>query len=195
MALTPADVAGKLFRLRRRGYDPDEVDGFLDEVESELAGLLLDNDELRRAAGRAGDPMPALAAATGPTTGRAAAGPPVTPEEAEQVALRTLLGAHRAAELLVGEARAAARAQIEQATAHCEELLLEARRRGEQADLEAAQRTEATLGELEDIRRTFDARLDELRRYEAEYRGRLRAHLESQLTTLERLDAEPSRSS
>lgn len=194
MALTPADVAGRLFRLRRRGYDPDEVDGFLDEVESELARLLLENSELRRAAEPdAAGGLPAYTAATrgAPGPDGTPGDPAATPDEAEQIALRTLLAAHRAAELLIGEARVDAAGRVDRARAQCEDLLEAARRHGEQADLAAAERTEATLAELEDIRRSFDARLEELRGYEAEYRRRLRDHLESQLHSLESLDAEP----
>lgn len=49
MTLTPEDVANKQFssvRLRE-GYDMEEVDQFLDEVEQELARLLRENDDLR----------------------------------------------------------------------------------------------------------------------------------------------------
>lgn len=49
MPLTPEDVSSKRFtavRLRE-GYDMGEVDQFLDEVETELARLLKENDDLR----------------------------------------------------------------------------------------------------------------------------------------------------
>src|SRR3954471_7651935 len=49
MPLTPEDVSNKRFtpvRLRE-GYDMGEVDQFLDEVETELARLTKENDELR----------------------------------------------------------------------------------------------------------------------------------------------------
>ncbi len=49
MPLTPADVRSKQFastRLRP-GYDEEEVDAFLDEVEAELERLLQENQELR----------------------------------------------------------------------------------------------------------------------------------------------------
>ena len=49
MPLTPEDVRNKQFttvRLRE-GYDEDEVDAFLDEVETELTRLLRENEELR----------------------------------------------------------------------------------------------------------------------------------------------------
>ena len=49
MPVTPADVRNKQFastRLRP-GYDEEEVDAFLDEVEAELERLLAENQELR----------------------------------------------------------------------------------------------------------------------------------------------------
>jgi DivIVA domain-containing protein len=60
MPLTPEDVSNKRFtpvRLRE-GYDMGEVDQFLDEVESELARLTAENDELRAklAAAQSGSP-------------------------------------------------------------------------------------------------------------------------------------------
>src|SRR5260370_27923882 len=49
MALTPADVRNKQFSTTRLrpGYDEEEVDAFLDEVEAELDRLIQENEELR----------------------------------------------------------------------------------------------------------------------------------------------------
>lgn len=49
MSLTPADVRNKQFSTTRLrpGYDEEEVDAFLDEVESELDRLIQENEELR----------------------------------------------------------------------------------------------------------------------------------------------------
>ena len=55
MPLTPADVHNVAFKkppIGKRGYDEEEVDAFLDEVERELARLIEENNELR-APGRA----------------------------------------------------------------------------------------------------------------------------------------------
>jgi DivIVA domain-containing protein len=57
MPLTPADVHNVAFKkppIGKRGYDEDEVDAFLDEVERELARLIEDNNELRATAAGAG---------------------------------------------------------------------------------------------------------------------------------------------
>jgi DivIVA domain-containing protein len=50
MPLTPADIHNMAFKkppLGKRGYDAEEVDGFLDEVEQQLIRLLEENEELR----------------------------------------------------------------------------------------------------------------------------------------------------
>jgi DivIVA domain-containing protein len=67
MPLTPADVHNVAFKkppIGKRGYDEDEVDAFLDEVERELARLIEDNNEIRAAAG-GGRPAGASAGAGG----------------------------------------------------------------------------------------------------------------------------------
>src|ERR1700754_4550831 len=62
MPLTPADVHNVAFKkppIGKRGYDEEEVDAFLDEVEGELARLSEENNELRaqvERGGRAGAP-------------------------------------------------------------------------------------------------------------------------------------------
>src|ERR1700757_2034416 len=49
MPLTPADVRNKQFSTTRLrpGYDEEEVDAFLDEVEAALDELIQENEELR----------------------------------------------------------------------------------------------------------------------------------------------------
>lgn len=57
MPLTPADVHNVAFKkppIGKRGYDEDEVDAFLDEVERELVRLVEDNNDLRAQLERGG---------------------------------------------------------------------------------------------------------------------------------------------
>ena len=57
MPLTPADVHNVAFKkppIGKRGYDEEEVDAFLDEVERELARLIEENNELRANVERGG---------------------------------------------------------------------------------------------------------------------------------------------
>src|SRR3954462_791100 len=102
MPLTPEDVQNKRFTTVRfkEGYDEEEVDGFLDEVEAELRRLLGENDELRRA--------PKPVAAPAPTPAPAPAAPAPRAEEPQEAALRTLLLAQRTADEAIAEAKAEA---------------------------------------------------------------------------------------
>jgi len=57
MPLTPADVHNVAFKkppIGKRGYDEEEVDAFLDEVERDLARLIEENNELRAQLERGG---------------------------------------------------------------------------------------------------------------------------------------------
>jgi DivIVA domain-containing protein len=70
MPLTPADVHNVAFKkppIGKRGYDEEEVDAFLDEVERELARLIEENNELRAQAARGGGPVMSSAAGMGHT--------------------------------------------------------------------------------------------------------------------------------
>jgi DivIVA domain-containing protein len=65
MPLTPADVHNVVFKkppIGKRGYDEDDVDAFLDEVERELARLIEENNDLKaqveRVRSGAGGPPP-----------------------------------------------------------------------------------------------------------------------------------------
>jgi DivIVA domain-containing protein len=57
MPLTPADVHNVAFKkppIGKRGYDEDEVDAFLDDVERELARLIEENNDLKAQVERLG---------------------------------------------------------------------------------------------------------------------------------------------
>jgi DivIVA domain-containing protein len=62
MPLTPSDVHNVAFKkppIGKRGYDEEEVDAFLDEVERELARLIEENNEMRAQLERGGGRGPA----------------------------------------------------------------------------------------------------------------------------------------
>src|SRR5579885_2950638 len=105
MPLTPEDVHAKRFTTVRfkEGYDEEEVDAFLDEVETELRRLLAENADLRTAPRAAAAPEAPAAAPT-------PAAPPVAApvEEPNEAALRTLLMAQRTADEAIAQAKAEA---------------------------------------------------------------------------------------
>ncbi|MHB8340545.1 MAG: DivIVA domain-containing protein, partial [Mycobacteriales bacterium] len=161
MPLTPQDVHAKLFTSVRfaKGYDEDEVDAFLDEIEAELTRLLADNEDLRRQL------VAARAAAPEDTSG---------PRETEDILRRTLLLAQRTADEAVAEARAEA-----------SRIVAGAREQASAVEKEIASRQQAMALELESQRRALESQVEQLRTFEREYRSRLRAYLETQLRDLE----------
>src|SRR4051812_26456103 len=107
MPLTPEDVQKKQFSTVRfkEGYDEEEVDAFLDEVEAELRRLIAENQSASRGAPAA----PAAPAAPVPTA------PSAPVEEPSETALRTLLLAQRTADEAIAQAKAEAEQVVAQA--------------------------------------------------------------------------------
>src|SRR5690242_17102891 len=105
MPLTPADVHNVAFKkppIGERGYDEEEVDAFLDEVERELARLIEENNELRAQVERGGGR---------PT----AAGPGADPRLAqENVELKTQLDRLNREKSAAEQAARAMQAELEQ---------------------------------------------------------------------------------
>ena len=205
MPLTPTDVANKQFKIAFRGYSLDEVDAFLDEVETELTRLLRENasGQGQAAGGFVPSGAPAVAAAPPP----APAAPALSGMEGQEAALRTLLLAQRTADEAIAEARAeaeqivsaarndadaaltAARAEADstltKARAEADSTLGAAQRKAASVDQDVAARIQAATGDLDQRRRDLELRIEELRSFEREYRTRLKAYLETQLRDLD----------
>lgn len=206
MPLTPADVHNIAFKkpsIGKRGYDEDEVDAFLDVVEAELARLIEENAELKTKGG-AGGPTVALSKSA-PEAAPAPA--PMSAGEAHTAAARLLGLAQETADKLTGEARAEADRVTLEATEHAEKavadaksqaeaLLSDANARAEAAeresqakvenlDREAKTRYDETIGKLASDRVSLEKKIEDLRGYEKEYRGRLKSWISDQLAQLE----------
>src|SRR4051812_22873621 len=173
MPLTPEDVQNKRFTTVRfkEGYDEEEVDAFLDEVEAELRRLLGENEQLRRAPK---PPAPAPAPAPAPTPPPAPAAPVVAEEQPQEAALRTLLLAQRTADEAIAEAKAEA-----------EQIVSSARMKASALEAEAQQQRASAVAELQRQRTALESQIESLRGFEREYRTRLKAYLEGQLRDLE----------
>ena len=158
MPLTPEDVRNRRFKTSFRGYDEEEVDTFLDEVEVELSRLLADTDSLRQ------------------RLEAAASAPPPQPvaSEAEEMLRRTLLLAQRTADETVAAAQAEA-----------ERLTSEAQARATATVQQAEQQAASSIADLERRRQALEQHIEGLRAFEREYRTRLKAYLEAQLRDLE----------
>lgn len=190
MPLTPEDVANKRFRVTRMkaGYDEEEVDAFLDEVEAELRRLTGENDQLRvQLAAVAEGPGSSLIAAppSPPAVVSApvapAPAPPAPPAEGQEAALRTLLLAQRTADQAIAEARAEA-----------SELVRKAQDEAAAIQREAGERRNREMAGLVRERQDLETLIEAMRGFEREYRTRLRAYLQSQLRELEGRQVEPA---
>ncbi len=217
MPLTPEDVSNKRFtpvRLRE-GYDMGEVDQFLDEVESELARLHKENDDLRAklAAAPGGAPQPAPTPAPKPS-GETAAVPPAREEikvttaaEASTAAARLLELATKNADQVVAEAKEEAEQIVGEARRDAERLQTETKQRVEQLESETKSKTDRLeqdarqraqmldseteakrrelFGDLEKEKTRLDSEVENLRAFEREYRSRLRTYFAQQLEALD----------
>ncbi|HEY3687700.1 MAG TPA: DivIVA domain-containing protein [Streptosporangiaceae bacterium] len=173
MPLTPADVRNKQFSTTRLrpGYDEEEVDAFLDEVEAELDRLIQENEELRgKLAEVLRGKVPAMAApvAEPPKTEMIAPPPePVQPPQPEpqqqpkqlepalggmgmpagednmDTAARVLALAQQTADQAIADARREADDTVGRARREAEEILGKARRQADQIISEARQHAES----------------------------------------------------
>jgi DivIVA domain-containing protein len=217
MPLTPADVRNKQFSTTRLrpGYDEEEVDAFLDEVEAELDRLIQENEELRaklaevlRGGGKQG--IPALSSPlSDPKPDMMAPEPQdrMQPEPmmmnrmhpvednmdtaarvlslAQQTADQAIADARREADETLGRARREADEVLTKARRQAEQITGDARARAESLERDAQERHRQAMGSLVQQREELERRVDDLRAFEREYRSRLKAYLEGQLRDLE----------
>jgi DivIVA domain-containing protein len=208
MPLTPADVRNKQFSTTRLrpGYDEEEVDAFLDEVEAELDRLIQENEELRAKLAEVlrGGGKPAMSALSSPLSDQKsdmmAPEPPMEyrrPEPMHQnsmyssddnnnsmdTAARVLSLAQQTADQAIADARREADETLGRARREADDVLTKARRQAEQITGDARARAESLERDAQERHR--QAMVDDLRAFEREYRSRLKAYLEGQLRDLE----------
>lgn len=173
MALTPDDVVHKEFQHVRfkDGFDPEEVDDYLDEIVVEWRKTIEENNELkaRLAAYESGQAQPAAAAPVSAAPAAPAAGASATGTSAGIIEL-----AQRLHDEHVAEGEAKRKQLIAEAEAEVARIRTAA---------EAKQREESAR--LERERNTLEGRITELREFERDYRSKLRAMIESQLRDLD----------
>ncbi len=192
MALTPEDVVNKRFQPTkfREGYDQDEVDDFLDEVVVELRRLTSENDELRQRVSelqQGGGEVAAAPVAAAPVD--TAMVDPTSTNNLLQLA-RRLHEEHvregvEKKEALIAEGKAAAERILTESNETAERVLAESSATAERLRVEAETKHHQQLAALEQERGTLEHRLDELRSFEREYRGKLRSYIEGQLHELD----------
>jgi len=190
MPLTPADVHNVAFKkpsIGKRGYDEDEVDAFLDVVEAELSRLIEENADLKTKAelGAGGLTVPLTKAQTPMSTGEAHSAAARLLGLAQETADRLTGEAKTEADKTLADAKSQAEALLSDATARAEAAERDSRTKAENLDREAKARYDETLGKLDNERVGLEKKIDDLRGYEREYRGRLKSWLGEQLAQLD----------
>jgi DivIVA domain-containing protein len=194
----------------RPGYDEEEVDAFLDEVEAALDELIQENEELRAKLADAMRGRPPVSLTPQPEV------PEIMPEPvrreperqpepvmirrpaednmdtaarvlalAQQTADQAIADARREADETLGRARREADDILTKARRQAEQVTSDARARAESLERDAQERHRQAMGSLVQSREELERRVDDLRAFEREYRSRLKAYLEGQLRDLE----------
>ena len=193
MALTPDDVVTKQFQHVRfkEGFDPDEVDDFLDEIVVEWRKTIAENEELKAklAAFESGESAPASAPEA--TEEPAAAEPVAEAEVIEEVP------APAPAPAASNEGPAAASAgiielaqrlhdeHVAEGKAQRDQLISEAQSQAASIVNEAEAKGREEMARLDRERATLEARITELRTFERDYRTQLRSYIEGKLRDLD----------
>ena len=214
MPLTPADVHNVAFKkpsIGKRGYDEDEVDAFLDVVEAELSRLIEENAELTARLTEfeaGGSPAPKVVAAPvapapAPTPTPAPAAPVAVSSEAVATQAARLLGlaqetadrltdeAKAESDKLLADARNQSDALVSDATTRAEAAERDSRIKAEALDAQAKARYDETIGKLADEKVGLEKKIEDLRKYEREYRGRLKSWISDQLSQLDDNRSQP----
>jgi len=179
MALTPDDVVTKQFQHVRfkEGFDPDEVDDFLDEIVVEWRKTIAENDELKAklAAYESGESAPAPAPA--PVAAPIAAPAPALAESQGAGPVATA-GIIELAQRLHDE-------HVAEGLAQRDKLVADAKAQAASIVSEAETRGREEVSRLDRERQGLESRISELRQFEHDYRAQLRSYMESKLRDLE----------
>jgi DivIVA domain-containing protein len=181
MALTPDDVVTKQFQHVRfkEGFDPDEVDDFLDEIVVEWRKTIAENEELKAklAAYESGAaPAPAAEPAPAPVIAEAPAPAPAATTGATAPAASA--GIIELAQRLHDE-------HVAEGIAQRDQLIADAKAQAASIVSEAETRGREELSKLERERTSLEGRISELRNFERDYRAQLRSYIEGKLRDLE----------
>ncbi len=197
MALTPDDVVTKQFQLVRfkEGFDPEEVDDFLDAVVVEWRKTIKENEELKEklAAYESGE-----APATDAAEAEAEESAPVEAVEIDEVdevvadapssdtgSVTTSAGIIELAQRLHDEHVAQGKAKAAELIAEAEAKVADAEVRAKGIVDEAEGRARDERQRLENDRVSIESRIGELRDFERDYRSQLRSFIEEKLQDLD----------
>jgi DivIVA domain-containing protein len=167
--LSAEDIVNKQFTTKRDGYDPDDVDDFLDEVVKELRRIQIENDGLNQKLLAAESRVAELQRNGGPI----ATASPVLGAAETGTSSQLLQLARKLHDQHIQEGYAERDRIIEEGKNQVTRMLAEA---------ELRQRNEISV--LDQQRIAVEREIERLKQFEKEYRQHLRQHLEKQLADL-----------
>ncbi|HWE57362.1 MAG TPA: DivIVA domain-containing protein [Acidimicrobiales bacterium] len=167
MEVSPKTLREVEFREKMRGYHPEDVDQFLEQVAS---GIEVLQDRLRQAVERAQRAESAATESGG----------------ADETLRKTLVLAQRTADMAVQEAREQASRILASAEQQAQSILAEAEDRGRRTLEETIAECKAELGRLESNRTQAQQDVDTLQQWLDEHKEHLRSTLAEALSVVER---------
>ncbi|BDV30403.1 DivIVA domain-containing protein [Microbacterium terricola] len=190
MALTPDDVVTKQFQHVRfkEGFDPDEVDDFLDEIVVEWRKTIAENDELKAklAAFESGETPAAAAPVEQPVAEPVVEQPaPVAEVPAPTPAPVSTAAPAAATAGIIELAQRLHDEHVAEGQAKRDQLISEANAQAASIVAEAEAKGRDELARLEKERASLESSISELRDFERDYRTQLRSYIEGQLRDLE----------
>jgi DivIVA domain-containing protein len=187
MALTPDDVVTKQFQHVRfkEGFDPEEVDDFLDEIVVEWRKALAENEELKAKiaeleSGAAAAPAPVATPAPAPVVEEAPA-----PAAAPVVAS----GAASSSAGIIELAQRVHDEHVAEGIAQRDKLVADAQAQASRIIADAETKQNEALAKLERDRAVLEGKIGELQEFERTYRSQLRSYIEGQLQELDSASA------
>ena len=186
MALTPEDVVTKQFQHVRfkEGFDPDEVDDFLDEIVVEWRKTIAENEELKTklAAYESGETPAAAPAAEQPVVEEVP-----TPVAAVEAAPAAVVDAPPAAASagIIELAQRLHDEHVAEGKAQRDKLIADAQTQAASIIADAEARGRDEVARLEAERVSLEGRITELQQFEKDYRGQLKGFIESKLRDLD----------
>ena len=167
MEVTPKTLREVEFREKMRGYHPEDVDHFLEQV---AAGIEVLQDRLRQAVERAQRAESAAAEAGG----------------ADDSLRKTLVLAQLTADLAVQEAREQASRILASAEQQAQAILAEAEEKGRRTLEDTIAECRAELTRLEGVRSQSQNEVDNLQRWLDEHKAHLQDALSDAMAAVER---------
>ena len=190
--LTADDVLNKKFQPTkfREGYDQDEVDEFLDHLVEALRDLENENAELKAKLDAANARVAELSegapvVTATPVSPVAPIAPVVESPIVETPKIEPSGNNAESAAAMLEMAQRLHDEYVAKGKAERERIVTEARATGEQLTREAENQRNQTLSQLEKERANLEHKIDELRRFESDYRTRLRSYLTNLLNNVE----------